>query len=197
MPDPKHVQYPQWECAHCHQDIGDGSVPHTCPQTPKLPLRPGLDQDLVGLDREALIAEVKKLRAGIRADRDATGHNLCWYRPELWGLLPERPQGGPSVPPWPEFMSKCAEFRASLEDLPLKPSRRDQERLRLGAWALALPGADNREQAEALGTELSRAIAAMQSLDDLGTPEANEKAEKDLAALQERYRQVIQSLEMP
>ena len=31
----------------------------------------------------------QKLRAGIRAHRDSTGHELCWHHPALWGLLPE------------------------------------------------------------------------------------------------------------
>lgn len=73
------------------------------------------DSDLEQRTREDLLSEVKRLRAGIRQDRDATGHDLCWYRPELWGLLPEGVAAMPSVPPWPEFMSKCAEFRASLD----------------------------------------------------------------------------------
>lgn len=47
-----------------------------------------MDSDLEELDREALIAEVKWLRAGIRAHRDSSGHDLCWHHPELWNLLP-------------------------------------------------------------------------------------------------------------
>lgn len=35
-----------------------------------------MDDDLQAFDRESLIAEVKKLRAGIRQHRDATGHDL-------------------------------------------------------------------------------------------------------------------------
>ena len=34
------------------------------------------DVDLDQLDREALINEVKRLRAGIRAHRDSSGHDL-------------------------------------------------------------------------------------------------------------------------
>lgn len=75
-----------------------------------------LDQDLDGMDRDALIAEVKKLRAGVRQHRDAEGHNLCWWVPELWSLLPEAPHRLPQVPPWPEFVQKCAAYRASLDD---------------------------------------------------------------------------------
>lgn len=74
------------------------------------------DSDLDTMDRDALLAEVKKLRAGVRQHRDAEGHNLCWWVPELWNLLPEAPLRLPQVPPWPEFMQKCASYRASLDD---------------------------------------------------------------------------------
>lgn len=79
----------------------------------KLP-PPDIDGDLATLGHAGLLAEVKKLRAGIRADRDVRGHNLCWYRPELWNLLPERVTPSPEPPPEDEFLAKCAEFRASL-----------------------------------------------------------------------------------
>jgi hypothetical protein len=36
-----------------------------------------VDVDLERLDREALIKEVRRLRAGIRAHRDSSGHDLC------------------------------------------------------------------------------------------------------------------------
>ncbi len=50
----------------------------------------GLDADIDEFTREQLIAEVRKLHAGIREHRDTTGHYLCWHHPELWGLLPEK-----------------------------------------------------------------------------------------------------------
>jgi hypothetical protein len=43
-----------------------------------------MDDDLDRMSREQLIAEVKKLRGGIRAHRDSTGHELCWHDPALW-----------------------------------------------------------------------------------------------------------------
>jgi hypothetical protein len=49
-----------------------------------------VDDDLETLDRDALIEEVKRPRAGIRDHRDGTGHELCWHHPKLWGLLPEK-----------------------------------------------------------------------------------------------------------
>jgi len=73
------------------------------------------DLDLEIMDQATLLAEAKKLRAGIRKHRDATGHNLCWYVPELWGLLPDRVEPKPEVPPREEFLRCCAEYRTSLD----------------------------------------------------------------------------------
>lgn len=74
-----------------------------------------MDDDLETLDRDALIAEVRKLRAGIRTHRDATGHSLCWHHPDLWDLLPERTEPAIAVPPWPKFMRGCIRYRQSLD----------------------------------------------------------------------------------
>lgn len=86
-----------------------------------------MDEDLEPLDRDALIAEVKRLRAGIREHRDATGHELCWHHPQLWGLLPESSDPLPQVPDWPQFMRGCIRYRASLdEQLPDAVRTRDE-----------------------------------------------------------------------
>jgi hypothetical protein len=74
-----------------------------------------MDQDLERLDRDALVAEVMKLRAGIREHRDSTGHDLCWHHPKLWGLLPEKTDPIPSVPAWPQFLRGCLKYRESLD----------------------------------------------------------------------------------
>src|SRR5262245_57346860 len=74
-----------------------------------------LDQDLVDLDRNALTAEVRRLRAGIRQHRDSVGHELCWHQPQPWGLLPEKTDPQPSVPAWPQFLRGCIQYRASLD----------------------------------------------------------------------------------
>ena len=74
-----------------------------------------MDDDLQALDRESLIAEVKRLRAGIRQHRDATGHDLCWHHPDLWDLLPEKTDPSIAVPPWPRFMRGCIQYRQSLD----------------------------------------------------------------------------------
>jgi hypothetical protein len=61
-----------------------------------------VDQDLEAMTREQLIAEARRLRAGIRAHRDSTGHALCWHHPALWSLLPEKTDRADG-PQWPEF----------------------------------------------------------------------------------------------
>lgn len=75
-----------------------------------------MDDDVLGMSREALIEEVRKLRQGIRAHRDSTGHELCWHHPELWGLLPEQQDPRPTVPEWPEFIRGCVRYRQSLDE---------------------------------------------------------------------------------
>jgi hypothetical protein len=73
------------------------------------------DRDLDNLSREQLIAEVKKLREGVRKHRDSTGHELCWHHPDLWALLPEPVPPRIAVPEWPQFMRGCVRYRESLD----------------------------------------------------------------------------------
>ncbi|MBC7899220.1 MAG: hypothetical protein H7070_04120 [Saprospiraceae bacterium] len=68
------------------------------------------------MSREQLVAEVKKLRQGIREHRDSTLHKLCWHHPALWSLLPERSDPLPVVPDWPQFFRGCIKYRQSLDD---------------------------------------------------------------------------------
>ncbi len=75
-----------------------------------------MDEDLASMSREQLIQEVRTLRGGIRAHRDSTGHDLCWYHPALWGLLPEKQDPLPTVPTWPEFLRGCVRYRQSLDE---------------------------------------------------------------------------------
>ena len=88
-----------------------------------------MDDDLDALDREALVAEVRKLRAAIREHRDASGHDLCWHHPAMWALLPEKTDPAIAVPPWPKFLRGCIRYRQSLdEQLPHAPrSHREYE----------------------------------------------------------------------
>jgi hypothetical protein len=74
-----------------------------------------MDNDLENMCRDDLIAEVKKLRAGIRSHRDASGHGLCWYHPHVWALLPERIDPAIAVLPWGKFLRGCIQFRSSLD----------------------------------------------------------------------------------
>ena len=86
-----------------------------------------MDEDLLALDRDALVAEVKRLRAGIRADRDSSGNALCWHHPALWALLPEPMSAEIEVPAWPQFMRGCLRYRESIDrQLPDAP-RTDEE----------------------------------------------------------------------
>jgi hypothetical protein len=74
-----------------------------------------MDEDLERLTRDELIAEVKRLRTGIREHRDSTKHELCWHHPQLWGLLPEKVEPEIAVPAWPQFLRGCLRYRESLD----------------------------------------------------------------------------------
>ncbi len=73
-----------------------------------------MDDDIKSMSREDLEKEVIKLRQGIRNHRDSSGHNLCWYVPELWNLLPEKINPEPEVPSLDEFIKNCCIYRKSL-----------------------------------------------------------------------------------
>ena len=75
-----------------------------------------MDDDLDVLSREALLDEVRRLRAGIRAHRDSSGHELCWHHPLLWSLLPEPLDPSIEVPEWPQFLRGCIQYRQSLDE---------------------------------------------------------------------------------
>jgi hypothetical protein len=85
-----------------------------------------MDEDLDAMEREQLVSEVKKLRAGIREHRDSSGHELCWHHPRLWSLLPEKTDPLPVVPEWPEFIRGCVRYRQSLDQqLPQAPRTKE------------------------------------------------------------------------
>ncbi len=80
------------------------------------------DHDLRNMDASALVAEVKRLRVGIRKHRDSSGHQLCWHHPQLWGLLPENIPPQIAVPEWPQFFRGCVKYREALDrELPDAP----------------------------------------------------------------------------
>ena len=74
-----------------------------------------MDDDLLRMNRDELVAEVRRLRAGIREHRDSSGQDLCWHHPQLWGLLPERVAPDVAVPPWPQFLRGCLKYREALD----------------------------------------------------------------------------------
>lgn len=85
------------------------------------------DGDLDALDRDALLAEAKRLRAAIRAHRDSSGMDLCWYHPDLWNLLPERAGPPIAVPEWPQFLRGCVRYRQSLDEEASDAARTGEE----------------------------------------------------------------------
>ncbi|MGH9456679.1 MAG: hypothetical protein ACRD2J_03455 [Thermoanaerobaculia bacterium] len=86
-----------------------------------------LDDDLNDRSREELIAEVRRLRDGIRRHRDSSEHELCWHHPALWGLLPEKTDPIPTVPEWPQFLRGCIRYRQSLDEQAPRAPRTKRE----------------------------------------------------------------------
>lgn len=84
-----------------------------------------MDGDLEGMSRDQLVAEVERLRQGIRSHRDSTRDELCWHHPDLWALLPEETDPLPVVPEWPEFMKGCIRYRQSLDEQAPQARRSD------------------------------------------------------------------------
>jgi len=81
-----------------------------------------MDDDLLEMSQDQLVAEVKRLRNGIREHRDSSGHDLCWHHPNLWGLLPEPISADIAIPPWPKFLRGCLRYREALDrELPRAP----------------------------------------------------------------------------
>jgi hypothetical protein len=81
-----------------------------------------MDTDILNWTREQLLAEIVRLRNGIRAHRDSSGHDLCWFHPELWSLLPEALSKNIAVPAWPQFLRGCVKYREALDrELPDAP----------------------------------------------------------------------------
>mgnify|MGYP001584230843 FL=1 len=74
-----------------------------------------IDNDVFAMTIQQLIDEVVKLRTGIRKHRDSSSHDLCWFVPELWDLLPEKIIPNPNIPPEDEFLKCCKEYRKSLD----------------------------------------------------------------------------------
>ncbi len=86
-----------------------------------------MDEDIEHMSSQELIAEIRRLRNGIRKHRDSSGHQLCWHHPELWGLLPEKTDPLPVVPGWPQFLRGCLRYRESLDTQAPKAPRSTEE----------------------------------------------------------------------
>lgn len=74
-----------------------------------------MDEDLDALGPEELLVEAKRLRQAIRAHRDSELHDLCWYHPEMWDLLPDTKEVRPRVPRREQFLKGCQIYRDSLD----------------------------------------------------------------------------------
>ena len=114
-----------------------------------------MDEDLDALTREQLLAQVRALRDGIRAHRDASGHDLCWHHPALWGLLPEKCDPVPLVPAWPQFLQGCIAYRQSLDEQAADAPRSDAAyRTEIALDHLIVPSRDRRAAAQRLASIL-------------------------------------------
>ena len=85
------------------------------------------DADLDTMTQAELLAAARVMRSAIREHRDKIGHELCWHHPDLWGLLPDSPNGGMIVPEWPQFMRGCIRYRQSLDEQLAAAPRTDKE----------------------------------------------------------------------
>jgi len=75
-----------------------------------------MDTDISKMTKDQLVAEIKKLRNAIRQHRDCSGHDLCWFHPDLWNVLPEHRNVKIEVPEWSSFMEGCVRYRKSLDE---------------------------------------------------------------------------------
>jgi hypothetical protein len=78
------------------------------------------DSDLEALNRDQLVAEVKRLRAGIRTHRDSTGHDLAPSRSLGTAARTGRARSGRTA--LAEILRGCLRYREALErELPDAP----------------------------------------------------------------------------
>jgi hypothetical protein len=106
-----------------------------------------MNDDLDHSTQTELIAEVRKLRAGIRQHRDSTGHDLCWHHPQPWGLLPEKVNPDLAAPEWPRFLRGRLRYRASLDaQLPDAPRMTEDDHSAGSAAALVITDNESRKE---------------------------------------------------
>jgi hypothetical protein len=75
------------------------------------------------------------------------------------------------------------------------PTPVDRRRLRDGAEALALPEPRTLDEMKAQLQALMDGAVALQSTDDMGSPEANERVWKDMMELQRRHEALKRRIE--
>lgn len=60
--------------------------------------------------------KIAGLEEAIKKHREQTGHNMCWENDEeLWSVLKDGVVIDHTPPNWCEFMTKCAQYRASKD----------------------------------------------------------------------------------
>ena len=112
-----------------------------------------LDSDLEGLDRDRLVAEVKRLRAVSANTGTAPATISAGIIPTL-GVAAERVAPDIAVPPWPKFLRGCLRYREALDrELPDAPpadyeyGRLEPEVLRAASCAISAQPARSPAQA--------------------------------------------------
>lgn len=75
------------------------------------------DVGLDAVDRIAkLYARINELESAVKKHREQTGQNMCWENDEeLWTVLNDGVKIDHTAPNWCEFMTKCAQYRASKD----------------------------------------------------------------------------------
>ncbi len=77
-----------------------------------------MDQDLLQMNIGQLCKEVMKLRNALRDLRDQQNHDMCWFNPEIFEILPEGKEKDKTtmVPPACQFIENCAIYRQTLTE---------------------------------------------------------------------------------
>lgn len=79
---------------------------------------------------EEALAEVERLRNGIRSHRDEKGHDRCWEDDlKLYALLPDQVIPDGELPSREEFLRGCARFYELRRKLPKDDAESEARRL--------------------------------------------------------------------
>lgn len=74
-----------------------------------------LHSSVVSVHLNELLQYVKNLENAIRSNRDAKGHNRCWYEREMYKLLPEHKGVDYELPSKEEFLKECEKYYHSCK----------------------------------------------------------------------------------